>query len=264
MMKTTIAALAVGLLTLSAQFPVSAKPAAHHAVLHPTATLPTAKQWDQTVTMTAEGFPVLGNPTAPVRMVEFISYTCSHCAEFSKESKLPLNGALVRQGKVSLELRPFLRTPVDETPSLLALCGPQSKYFGNSTALLAAQTTWFKPPTDPNYAKRWATLEAKPAEQRRMIAADLGLYKIMTARGYTTAELDTCLNDQAKLDMLTKQTDFAGTTIKVVGTPSFLINGKLQEIYGWPELEPRLKAALAAAKAAHTAADAASSARRSK
>ena len=260
MKKTTFAALAVGLLTLSAQFPVSAKPAAHRATRHTVQPLPEAKQWDQTVTMTTEGFPVLGNPAAPVRMVEFISYTCSHCAEFSKESKLPLNSALVRQGKVSLELRPFLRTPVDETPSLLALCGPQSKYFGNSTALLAMQTTWFKPPADPNYAKRWATLEAKPAEQRRMIAADLGLYKIMAARGYTTAELDTCLNDQAKLDMLTKQTDFAGATIKVVGTPSFMINGKLQEIYGWPELEPRLRSAITANKATNPASDAASGA----
>ena len=264
MMKSVFSALAVGLLTLSVQSPVSAKPVPPRTVRHSPAPLPAGKQWDQTVTMTAQGFPVLGNPNAPVKMIEFISYTCSHCAEFSKESKLPLNSTLVRQGKISLELRPFLRTPIDETPSLLALCGPQSKYFVNSTALLAAQSTWFKPPADPDYAKRWATLESKPAEQRRMIAADLGLYKIMTARGYSPAELDTCLNDQAKLDLLTKQTEYAGTTIKVIGTPSFMINGKLQEIYGWPELEPRLKSALAAAKAAHTAADAASSAHRSK
>lgn len=260
MKKTTFAALAVGLFTLSAQSPVSAKPTARHAVRHTAATVPAGKQWDQIVTMTAEGFPVLGNPAAPVKMVEFISYTCSHCAEFSKESKLPLNSTLVRQGKVSLELRPFLRTPVDETPSLLALCGPQSKYFANSTALLAAQSTWFKPPTDPDYAKRWATLESKPAEQRRMIAADLGLYKIMTARGYTTAEIDTCLNDQSKLDMLTKQTDYAGSTIKVIGTPSFMINGKLQEIYGWPELEPRIKSAIAKNKVTSTSTGGASGA----
>ena len=250
MTKTIFAALTLGLLALGATAPAVGKSAVRHK---PAVALPAGKQWDQTVTMTADGFPVLGNPAAPVKLVEFISYTCSHCAEFSKESKLPLNSTLVRQGKVSLELRPFLRSAVDETPSLLALCGPQSKYFGNSVALLAAQSNWFKPPADPDYAKRWATLETKPAEQRRMIATDLGLYKIMIARGYTTAELDTCLNDQAKLDMLTKQTEYAGTTIKVIGTPSFMINGKLQEIYGWPELEPRLRSAVAAKKAAQTA-----------
>ena len=247
MNKTIFAALTLGLLALGATAPATGKPAIRHK---PAATVPAGKQWDQTVTMTPDGFPVLGNPAAPVKLVEFISYTCNHCADFSKDSKLPLNSALVRQGKVSLELRPFLRSAIDETPSLLALCGPQSKYFANSAALLAAQPIWFKPPADPNYAKRWATLEAKPAEQRRMIAADLGLYKVMLARGYTTAELDTCLNDQAKLDMLTRQTEYAGTTLKVIGTPSFMIDGKLQEIYGWPELEPRLVTAVAAAKAA--------------
>lgn len=247
MSKTIFAALTIGLLALGATAPVAGKPAVRHK---PVAAVPAGQQWDQTVTMTADGFPVLGNPAAPVKLVEFISYTCSHCAEFSKESKLALNSGLVRQGKVSLELRPFLRSAVDETPSLLALCGLPSKYFANSAALLAAQATWFKPPADPGYAKRWATLETKPAEQRRMVAADLGLYTIMLARGYTTAELDTCLNDQAKLDILAKQTEYAGTTLKVIGTPSFMIDGKLQEIYGWPELAPRLTAAVAAAKPA--------------
>jgi protein-disulfide isomerase len=247
MNKTILTALTLSLLALGASTTASGKPVTRHKAA---SLVPSGKQWDQTVNMTADGFPVLGNPAAPVKLVEFISYTCSHCAEFSKKSKLPLNSALVRQGRVSLELRPFLRTPIDETPSLLALCGPQSKYFANSTALLAAQTTWFKPPADPNYTKRWATLESKPAEQRRMIADDLGLYKIMIARGYSSAELDTCLNDQAKLDMLTKQTEYAATTLNVIGTPSFMIDGKLQEIYGWPELRPRLVAALAAAKAA--------------
>ena len=247
MTKSIFAALTLGLLALSATAPAASKPANRHK---PAAAVPAGPQWDQTVTMTAGGFPVLGNPAAPVKLVEFISYTCSHCAEFSKESKLPLNRGLVRQGKVSLELRPFLRSAVDETPSLLALCGPQSKYFANSTALLAAQNSWFRPPADPNYAKRWAAVETKPAEQRRMVAADLGLYKIMLAQGYTAAELDTCLNDQAKLDMLAKQTEYAGTTLKVIGTPSFMIDGKLQEIYGWPELQPRLITAVAAAKAA--------------
>lgn len=247
MTKTIFAALTLSLLALGATAPATGKPAIRHKAAN---AVPAAKQWDQTVTMTADGFPVLGNPAAPVKLVEFISYTCSHCADFSKESKLPLNSALVRQGKVSLELRPFLRSAVDETPSLLALCGPQDKYFANSAALLAAQSTWFKPPADPDYAKRWATLEAKPADQRRMVAADLGLYKIMLARGYTSAQLDTCLNDQAKLDLLVKQTEYAATTLKVIGTPSFMIDGKLQEIYGWPELQPRLMSAVAAAKAA--------------
>ena len=229
MIKTTIAALLTAGLLL-AGVPATAKPVPRHRAAAPVLT------WDQTVTMTADGFPVMGNPAAPIKLVEFISYTCSHCAEFSKEAKVPLVGGLVRQGKVSVELRPFLRTSIDEVPSLLALCGTKDQYFGNSAALLAGQDTWFKPPADTGYQARWAALDSQPAQQRQLVAKDLGLYQLMLARGYTAAAVDACLADQAKLDWLTKQTDYAGTTLKVIGTPSFLINGKLQEVYDWPSL----------------------------
>lgn len=238
MNKTIFAALTASLLALGGPAPVLAKPAAHHR------TGPVLR-WDKTVTMTADGFPVMGNPDAPVKVVEFISYTCSHCAEFSRESQVPLAGGLVRQGKVSVELRPFLRTSLDEVPALLALCGPKSNYFGNSAGLLAAQGSWFKPPADPGYEARWKALEGKPVAQRGMVAKDLGLTKLMRARGYTSAALDACLADQTKLDWLTKQTEYAGTTIKVVGTPSFMINGVLQDVYGWADLAPRIDAAMA-------------------
>ena len=243
-MKKTIAALlTAGLLIAGLQAPALAKPAARNR------TAPVLR-WDQTITMTADGFPVMGNPDAPVKVVEFISYTCSHCADFSKESKVPLDSGLVRQGKVSVELRPFIRISIDEVPALLALCGTKDQYFANSSALMAMQKTWFKPPADPSYEARWKTLEGKPAEQRLAVAKDLGLYKIMLARGYSIAALDACLNDSAKLVWLHKQTDYAGTTIGVTGTPSFLIDGLLQDVYGWSELAPRINSAVAAKKPA--------------
>ena len=240
-MKKTIAALlTAGLLVAGMQAPALAKPGARHR------TTPVLR-WDQTVTMTADGFPVMGNPNAPVKVVEFISYTCNHCADFSKESKVPLSTGLVRQGKVSVELRPFIRNSIDEVPSLLALCGTKDQYFGNSSALLSMQGTWFKPPADPGYEARWRALESKPAEQRLAVAKDLGLYQMMLARGFSSAALNACLNDSPKLAWLQKQTDYAGT-IGVSGTPSFLINGVLQNVYDWTLLEPRINTAVAAKK----------------
>ena len=243
-MKKTIAALlTAGLLIAGMQAPALAKPAARNR------TAPVLR-WDQTITMTADGFPVMGNPGAPVKVVEFISYTCDHCADFSRESKVPLDSGLVRQGKVSVELRPFIRISIDEVPALLALCGTKDQYFANNSALLAMQKTWFKPPADPGYEARWKALEGKPAEQRLAVAKDLGLYKLMLARGYTGAALNSCLNDAAKLDWLSKQTEYAGTKIGVTGTPSFLIDGVLQDVHGWSELAPRINSAVAAKKPA--------------
>ena len=247
-MKKTIAALASGLLiaVLPAVAPAKPDPRHRDAAL-------AGPRWDQTITLTDQGFPVMGNPQAPVKVVEFISFTCSHCAEFSQESKVPLAQGLVRQGKVSLELRPFIRVSLDQVPALLAMCGDKGRYFANQEALLAAQERWFKPPADPGYAARWQALENKPAAQRKAVAQDLGLYKLMLARGYSAKALDTCLADDKKLEWLSTQTDYAGTTLGVIGTPSFMVNGVLQEVYAWAPLKAQIDVALAGGTTAPTA-----------
>lgn len=192
----------------------------------------------------------MGNPAAQVKVVEFISFTCPHCADFAAESKVPLQSGLVRQGKVSLELRPFIRVSIDEIPSLLAMCGDKSRYFPNEAALLGTQKTWFKKPADPGYEARWQALEGDKAKQRKVIAQDLGLYRIMLARGYTVQQLDACLADTEKLDWLTAQTNYASTNLGVEGTPSFMINGALQQVYAWDPLKPLIGAALASGSSA--------------
>ncbi len=242
-MKTFIAALATGLLIAALPLTASAKPAPRKRAAAPV--VPAGPHWDQTITMTEQGFPLMGNPDAPVKVVEFISLTCSHCADFSKESKVPLATGLVRQGKVSVELRPFIRVALDEIPTLLMLCGDKGQYFPNEAALLGAQGSWFKAPADPTYQARWQALESNPVAQRKAAARDLGLVKIMLARGYTTKQLDACLADQKKLDWLNTQTNYAGTTIGVTGTPSFMINGALQTVYAWDPLRPLIDTALA-------------------
>ena len=43
---------------------------------------PNNGDWSTIVTKTAEGGFVMGNPNAKVKLVEFGSMTCPHCAEF--------------------------------------------------------------------------------------------------------------------------------------------------------------------------------------
>ena len=242
-MKKIVAALSLGLLVLGAQSAVSAKP-----VAKPRAVKSSARAWDQMVTLTKDGFPVLGNPAARVKLVEFISYTCPHCADFNAESHDQLRGDMVRKGSVSVELRPFLRSEVDLLPSLLTLCGTKDKFFGNNDALLAAQTVWFKEPADPGYRARWQAAEGDKIAQRKVVAKDLGLYTVMQGRGFSVASIDACLADQKLADRLIAQTETASSKLGVIGTPSFLINGTLQTVYGWPELSALLVTAAAAAK----------------
>ncbi|MCB8828310.1 DsbA family protein, partial [Escherichia coli] len=69
-MRPYVAGLAVFLASATTAALVAAAPAA---------------DWTRHVTQTAKGAFVLGNPAAPIKLVEYGSYTCSHCAAFSKE-----------------------------------------------------------------------------------------------------------------------------------------------------------------------------------
>lgn len=195
---------------------------------------------DQRVAVNPDGSVLLGDPAAPVKVVEYMSFTCPHCAHFNEESHGELRGGMVRGGKVSVELHPFLRNEFDLVASLLVTCGGKDKWFGNSDAVLAAQATWFKEPADPTYKARWAALEGNKPALRKMVARDLGLISLMQGRGYTPVQLDVCLADEAKVKQLMAMTEKAGAD-GVNGTPMFKINGKLQDVYGWPELKPLIQ-----------------------
>ena len=62
------------------------------------------RPWTAVATPVANGSYLIGNPKARVKLVEYVSYTCPHCAHFTHESDAAL-GAMVRSGSTSIELR---------------------------------------------------------------------------------------------------------------------------------------------------------------
>lgn len=197
--------------------------------------------WDTVVTYTEQGYPVQGNQAAPVRLVEFISYTCPHCATYAAQSHEPLQSGPVRQGRVAVEIRPFFRNAVDVVATMLALCGPKERFFDIHHSILATQETWLKPPLNPNAQQRWANPVF--GERMKAVAEDLGLYRVMLDKGYAPVDLDRCLADQELANRHAVNTEAAMELDGVQGTPSFLINGKLQQAHSWPELSALLEAA---------------------
>lgn len=234
-MKKTIAAALVGTLLLTS--PVLAKPVRKGAARP----APAKVAWDAKVSRSADGNHLLGNPAAKVKLVEFISYTCPHCADYASESQGPLAAGPLRGGTLSVEVYPFFRNAVDISATLLAQCGPDGRFLGNHHAILASQKAWLNPPP-AEAQQKWGTL-AFP-QQMKAIAVDLGLYKMMLARGYSEAQLDTCLANETLARRLADRTDAASTNLGVQGTPSFLVNGKLQHAHAWAELKPLIDAAL--------------------
>jgi protein-disulfide isomerase len=197
---------------------------------------PRPANWNATVAITPQDGHLLGNPNAPVKLVEYISYTCPHCAHFAAESEAPLQMTFIASGKGSVEIRPFIRSSIDVAASLLVRCGPIAKFRGNHTAVLRAQDKWFHAPS-PLELQRWQSADFPTA--MRNIATDLKLFELMQARGYTRAELDRCVTNKAAAEKMAAQTRYA-TQNGVQGTPSFFVNGRLQDTHSWDGLRPVL------------------------
>jgi protein-disulfide isomerase len=201
--------------------------------------------WNTVVARTPLDSHLLGNPNAPVKLVEYISYTCPHCAHFEADSDAQLRIGFVATGKGSIEVRSYVRDPIDLTVALLTHCGPPAKFFGNHSAFLLHQTTWMAPLGSLTDAQktRWSNTDF--AARTRAIASDLGFYSLMEARGYDRPDVDRCLGDKALAERLAQHTKEASEKDFVNGTPSFLLNGvPLSGTYSWATLKPQIEARL--------------------
>lgn len=210
---------------------------------------PPAPKWTSTVKLAPNGAFVMGNPAAKAKFVEYLSYTCSHCAEYTVEASVPLKRDYVAKGLVSVEFRNAVRDRLDFTAALLARCGGPSQFFAISDQLMATQAVWLGKAQGFSEANGDKLSKMPINEGLKLIARGLGFDAIMKARGITPAEMDACLTNKAAQDKIAGMTNEAWGSRKIQGTPSFLINDILVAAPGkWALIEPELKTALAATK----------------
>ncbi len=200
-----------------------------------------ARDWTKTVVATPQGGFRMGNPAAKVKLVEYGSLTCPHCADFSQSSAAPM-AAMVRSGKLSFEFRNYVLNAVDITASLIARCGGPGNFFPAIERMYAAQPRWMARLEAMTPAQQ-NSLQALPAGGRLARIADIGgLTQIGAANGITPQQAKKCLGDGAALQGLAKMYE-AATALGVDGTPTFFINGSKVHAHGWSELEPLIRKA---------------------
>lgn len=198
-----------------------------------------AIDWTKRVTKTATGAFVLGNPAAKQRLVEYVSYTCDHCAHFVNEASAPLKARYVATGGTAVELRHAVRDPIDLTATLLARCTGPARFFATSEKLFATQPDWLKRGGDYIDANRDALNKAALPDRLTMLATGSGLGPVV---GLNPVQVKTCLADPAQQKPVMDMTEEAWRTRAIPGTPHFLINGEAaQNITSWAALEPALK-----------------------
>jgi protein-disulfide isomerase len=147
----------------------------------------------------------LGNADG-VTIIEYGSLTCPHCAAFSREVMPKLKAAYIDTGKVHFIFREFSRNPLDVAAFVLARCVGDDKALATIDLLFAQQD-------------KWAFVDS-PLEP--LLAA-------VRPTGLSHDKATACLQDQAKADAMQKIVKTAEDVVKVQGTPTFVIDGK---VYG--------------------------------
>ena len=203
-----------------------------------------ARDWTQTVTQTRAGAFVMGNPKAKIRLVEYLSMTCSHCAHFAGEAFAPLRAGYIGPGLVSLEIRHAVRDPFDLAATMLVRCGGAAAYFPATEAVLARQAAWME--TAGEFQQQHGELEELSSIDRLIAYAEgSGLSALVVSRGLSKASIPACLGDAAEQKRVAAMVAEAWDKRKIGGTPAFMINGALQAgVFDWAALEPKLKSAL--------------------
>lgn len=159
----------------------------------------------------------MGDPSG-IPVIEYGSLTCPHCATFSREVFPELKKDYIDTGKVRFIFREFSRNSLDVAAFLLARC------IGDDKAFAAIELLF-------NEQDKWAFVD-KPLEP--LIAA-------MRPAGLTHDQAMACLKNQDKANAIVGIAKRATDEIKMTGTPTFVIDGK---VFGGELSMDQLKAIL--------------------
>ena len=203
---------------------------------------PDGQEWTDQVTITESDGYLVGNPDAPLKLIEYASHTCGGCAFFSANGAPSLKSDYVSTGVVSMEMRNLVRDPIDLTIATLVRCGQPQNMHPLSDQAWASLNDIFA--TVNQNGAAFEAASTMPAETRFIaIAEAAGLIDFFAARGLSSDQARTCLADSEAVQAIAARSQQQGQELNVTGTPTFFLNGQKLEASQWEQLEPILQRA---------------------
>lgn len=147
---------------------------------------------------------VLGRPDAPVTVIEYASFTCTHCAHWTNDVLPDFKARYIDTGKVKLVFRdlPTQPTQVAATAAAIGRCAAPGKFFDVAHYLMAGQAAAFA----SGDARDW-------------------YMGAIAASGRTQAQIEACVTAPATGEALQRDVE-AARAAGVNGTPTFFVNGR--------------------------------------
>ncbi len=156
----------------------------------------------------------MGNRDAKVVMIEYGSFTCSHCAHFAEAVMPQVKKNYVDTGKVLFVFRLFPRSLADAQAEKMARCAPANRYFDFADRIFATQS-------------RWAINSGTSRAELTKVGQEFGL---------TPAAINKCMDATTDDARINASAEEALNRYVLEGTPHLVINGRPQSAIGYPEL----------------------------
>ena len=151
----------------------------------------------------------IGSPDAPIKVVEYSSLTCGHCAHFHKESFAEFKAKFVDTGKVEMIFKEYPLNPPALDASQILRCMPADKFVSFMSLLFEQQEAWaYKP-------------EYKDALRQNAKLA-----------GMSDEQFDACLANTDLKNRIVADMKAASDKFKIQSTPSFVVNDGKKVVMG--------------------------------
>ncbi len=167
----------------------------------------------------------VGSADAPVKITEYASFTCPHCATFHANVWPQLKAEYIDTGKVHFTYREVYFDRYGLWAAMVARCGGEMRYFGIVDMLFDQQQEWAAS-DDPNVVVG-------------------NLRTIGKAAGLDDASLESCLKDGAKAEAMVAHFEKNMAADGIEGTPSFIINGEKHANMSFDDMKSLIEAKLA-------------------
>ncbi|MDH3230594.1 MAG: DsbA family protein [Alphaproteobacteria bacterium] len=147
---------------------------------------------------------VLGDPNAPITIIEYASLTCSHCATFHKNTMPRLKREWLDTGRAKLVYRDFALDKNAAAAAVIARCAPEDQYFRLLSVFFSRQPSW-----------------------SRMEDPIPVLAQIAGSRGLNREDIDACLDDDELVDGVLQMRLVGQNQHGVNSTPTFIVGERV-------------------------------------
>ena len=166
----------------------------------------------------------MGDPNAPITLIEYASYTCPHCANFHDTVFGKLKTEYIDTGKVKFIHREVYFDKYGLWAGLIAQCGGAPKYHALSGMIYETQKEWIGDGKDATIADN--------------------LRKIGLKSGLSKEQIDACMADQARMGAMIATYQKNATADEINSTPTLVIDGVKHSNMSYDELKAILDAKL--------------------